>query len=98
MRRLDSGSSRSTLHFVRLLLGSHRPQAAASLGCGLAGFRTNLAELRNTGSLSMAIADVVDLGAADIAGSDDFNFLVTGRVDGENALNRDAVAVLADGE
>ena len=58
----------------------------------------DVAALADPGALADAVAQVVELGAADVAAGGDLDLLDLRRVHGERALHADAERLLADGE
>jgi hypothetical protein len=60
--------------------------------------RTRVAALADAGGLADAIAQVVELGAPDVAAGGDLDALDLRRVHGERPLDADAEGLLADGE
>ena len=56
------------------------------------------AALADAGATAHAVAEVVELGAADVAAGGDLDLLDLRRVHGERALHADAERLLADGE
>src|SRR5690606_19750672 len=88
------------------LLGSSDLLSLDAGALGLQRLTLSLVQLASTGAgvlddtsrLTATVAQVVELGAADLTAADDFDALDQRRVDREHALDAFAVRDLADGE